>query len=104
MSTNDATVVNPNGIRKVLANNLSGIFIRFKLKISSWFHYFRKWHFNNYILADELFTKALRSLKSCLSVNKNLCWKLVLSLESPVTFDERFKVTLAQYLFLILIY
>ena len=27
------------------------------------------------------------------SVNNNLCGKLVLSLESPITFDKRFKVT-----------
>ena len=43
--------------------------------------------FDNLILADELFGKALQNLN-------NLCGKLVLSLESPRTFDENFKVTL----------
>ena len=37
--------------------------------------------------------KVLQSLKICVLVNNNLYGKLVLSLESPTTFDERFKVT-----------
>ena len=45
------------------------------------------------MLADKLFAKALRRLETCLSVNNNLCGKLISSLESPVTFDERFKAT-----------
>ena len=49
--------------------------------------------FDNFILADELFAKALRSLKIGLLVNNNLCGKLFLSLESPTKFDESFKVT-----------
>ena len=36
--------------------------------------------------------KALQTLRSCLSVNNNLCRKLVSLLESPMTFDERFNV------------
>ena len=39
--------------------------------------------------------KVLRILETCASVYDNLCEKLVLSLESPITFDQRFKVTLA---------
>ena len=51
------------------------------------------WIFNNFILADdELFLKALKSLETCLSVNNNLYGKLV-SPQSPVSIDERFKVT-----------
>ena len=49
--------------------------------------------FNNFILADELFAKALRNLKTCVLVNYNLCGKLVSLLELPITFDNRFKVT-----------
>ena len=41
------------------------------------------------MLDDEAFAKVLRSHEACVSVNK----KLVSSLESPITFDERFKVT-----------
>ena len=33
--------------------------------------------FDDFILADELFAKVLRSLKACLSVNNKLCAKLV---------------------------
>ena len=49
--------------------------------------------YDNFILADELFTKALRSLQTFELVNYNLCETLILSLEFPITFDERFKVT-----------
>ena len=40
--------------------------------------------------------KGLRNLEACASVDNNLCEKLVLSLESPITFDQRFKVTLVS--------
>ena len=46
--------------------------------------------FDNFILADYLFVKAFQSL---VSVNDNLCGKLVSSVESPTTFDEIFKTT-----------
>ena len=39
--------------------------------------------FDNFILADELFGKALRSFETCALVNNNLCGKLFSSLESP---------------------
>ena len=45
------------------------------------------------MLAEELFAKALGSLKTCVLVNKNLCRKLFSSLESQATFDEDFKDT-----------
>ena len=47
--------------------------------------------FEDFILADELFVKALRMLETCVIVNKHLCGKLVSSLDSPTTFDEIFK-------------
>ena len=46
-----------------------------------------------FILVDEPFAKALQILETYVSVNSTLCGKLFSSLESPVTFDERFKVT-----------
>ena len=49
--------------------------------------------FQNFILADEPFAKALRIFGTCVLVNKNLCGKLVLSLELPIKFDEKFKIT-----------
>ena len=45
--------------------------------------------FDSFILAKELFAKALRSFETCVLVNNNL----FSSLESPATFDENFKVT-----------
>ena len=46
-----------------------------------------------FIVADEPFAKALRNNETCASVNDNLWGKLVSSSESPIIFDERFKVT-----------
>ena len=37
--------------------------------------------------------KTLRSLETCVSVNDSLYGKLALLLESPITFDEKFKLT-----------
>ena len=49
------------------------------------------------MLAYELFAKALRILKTCELVNNNLCKTLYSSLELPITFDERFKVTIGPF-------
>ena len=48
--------------------------------------------FDNFILAEEPFAKALRNFETCVLVNNSLCGKLFSSLESPTTFDEIFKV------------
>ena len=52
-----------------------------------------KWVFNNFLLADELFAKALRSFETCVIINNILFGKLISSLESPATFTEICKVT-----------
>ena len=62
------------------------------------------WVFDDVILADviltdSLFAKALRSLKTCLSVNDNFFRKLASSLESSVSSDETFKVTLVLFFY-----
>ena len=49
--------------------------------------------FDNFILAEELFAKALPSFEACVLVDSNLCRKLFSSLESPTTFNEIFIVT-----------
>ena len=49
------------------------------------------------ILADESFAETFRSLENCVSVKNNLCGKLVSSLESSVTFDQKYKVTLLPF-------
>ena len=46
--------------------------------------------YDNFILADDLFAKALRSLETCLLVDNNLCGKLISSLESLITFESDF--------------
>ena len=50
-------------------------------------------NFWNFILADEPFAETLWNLETCVSVNNSLWEKLAPSLESPITLDERFKVT-----------
>ena len=49
------------------------------------------WVFKHFVLADEPFVKALRIFETCVSVDNNLCRKLVCKL--PIKFDERFKVS-----------
>ena len=56
-------------------------------------YHLRKKAFEKFILADELFAKAIRIFKTCVSVNKNLCGELVSLLELPIKYDERFPVT-----------
>ena len=46
--------------------------------------------FVNFVLAEELFTKAKQSLETCVVVNNNSFEKLFSSLESPTTFDKIF--------------
>ena len=42
--------------------------------------------FQNLILTDEPFAKALKGIEICVLVNNSLCKKLVSSLESPTTY------------------
>ena len=53
--------------------------------------------FDNFILADAPFAKALRSFETCVSVNYNLCGKLFPPLESPATFNNILEVTSAFF-------
>ena len=105
-----AAAVNPNGIKTLLANGLK----TFPTKGDRVFSYGRKspknpcdcpilcnWVFHNFILADELFAKALRSLETCVLVNKNLWRKLFSSLELPTTIDETLSTI---FLFQVFIY
>ena len=58
------------------------------------------WVFQNFMLADESLAKALRIIETYVSVKNNLCEKLVLSLESPATFDEIFIATSVPFFIL----
>ena len=51
------------------------------------------WDFQIFILAKEPFAKTLQSLETCVLFDNKLSKKLVSSLELPIKFDERFKVT-----------
>ena len=51
----------------------------------------------NFILAEEIFAKALRSSETCVLVNNNLCRKLFSSSESQAAFDEIFKNTTVPF-------
>ena len=44
--------------------------------------------FDNFILVEELFAKALQSFETCVLPNNNLCGKLFPSLESRKIFDQ----------------
>ena len=106
-SVADADVVNPNGIKRLLANGLS----TFPNNGNTAFTYgskslpknpancpiIRNWVFESYILADEPFAKVLRSFKTSVLLNNNLWGKLFSSLESPTIFDERFNVTFVPF-------
>ena len=99
-SVADAAAVNPNGIKTFLANGLSTFPIKTNLVFSNSHKSLPKnppgcpilcnWVFDKLILAEELFAKASWSFETYVLVNKNLCGKLCLSLESPTTFNEIF--------------
>ena len=98
-----AAAVSPNGIKTLLANGLSTFFIKGNPVFNNGPKSLPKNPphssilcnrvFDNFILAEELFSKALRSFEICVLVNNKLCGKSFSSLESPTTFEEIFKVT-----------
>ena len=49
------------------------------------------------ISADELFEKALRMLKTCLSVNNNSWGKFALSSESPIMLGDNLNTTSVSF-------
>ena len=55
------------------------------------------WVFENFILAKELFAKALWRVDTYALANNNLWEKLFSSLESPTIFEERFQVPLLPF-------
>ena len=100
-SVANPAAANPNGLI-LLANGLRTFFIKGKPGFSNSLRslpenpldcpILESWVFDYFILADELFAKALQSPKTCVLVNHNLCRKSVSSIEL-ITFDERFKIT-----------
>ena len=99
ISVADAAV-NPNGLKTLLVNGFSRFFIKGKPVFSNGPRTLENgpknlpeclilcnWDFEYFILAEESFAKALRSLETCALVKNNLCGKLFSSLELPTTFD-----------------
>ena len=82
-SVADTAAVNPNGIKTLLANGLSTFPIKGNPVFSNGPKGLPKnppdcpilcnWVFDNFILAEELFVKALQSFRSCVLVNNKLC-------------------------------
>ena len=60
--------------------------------------------FDNFILANELFAKALQSFETCVLVNISLCGKLVSLLRSPTTLMKVLMSLQYNFLFQILIH
>ena len=81
-SVADADAVNPNGMKTHFANGLSTFLIKSNPVFSngskslpknpSYCLILGNWVFDNFILTDEPFAKALRGFETCVLVN-NLC-------------------------------
>ena len=99
-SAGDAAAVDPSGIKTHLANGSSKFFItgmpvftngsRILPRNASGCFICSHWDFVNFILTDELLTKALQSFETFLSVSNNVCGKL---LKLPIIFNDNFRVT-----------
>ena len=48
---------------------------------------------NYFLKIYETLCSHVKAMKTCVSASNDLCGKLVSSLELPITFDEKFKVT-----------
>ena len=91
-----AGAVTPNGITTLLINDVSTFFVKAKASFVN-----GRRNPPSCTILDiwvfKLFAKALGNLENCVSVNNNLCVKLLPSSEPPKTFNERFKVTLLPF-------
>ena len=73
-------------------------------KYSSVCNILESWVFDNFILADEPFAKALRIFENCMLVNNNLCGKLASSLELLINVMKVSELIDYHFLFLLLTY
>ena len=96
MSAVDAATVSSKGIKTLLADDLSTLFIKSKPVFSNGPKILPrnppdcpilcKWFFDNFMLGYKPFAKALRRFETCVFVNKKLCGKLFSSLELPTSY------------------
>ena len=91
-SSSDTLLDKSSVLLAILYTDSSG-FIRSRILNPPVCIFVDNWVYKNFILADKPFAKALRTFKTCVLVNDNLCEILGSSLQVPVKFDERFKVT-----------
>ena len=106
--------VNPSYIKTLLANCLSTFPIegnpvfnngpKCLPKIPPYSSILYNWVFDNFILADEPFAKALRSFETCVLVNNNLCGIFFHHFIHQQPLKKFSKLLQYQFLFLILIY
>ena len=66
---------NPNGIKPVLANGLITVFVYGKLTFVNCPRFLKICASDKFIIAEELYAKALQSFETCLSGSNNLCGK-----------------------------
>ena len=106
-SVTEAAAVNPHDIKKILPDVLN----TFPIKGNTVFSKGTKplprnspdcstsWNciFDNFLLAVESFARGLQSFETCVLGNNNLYVKVFLSLESPTTFDESFKLSSVSF-------
>ena len=113
-SAADAALVNPNGIKTLLANGFITFFINGSRVFNNAPRSLPKnprgctildnWVFDNLISVDELFAKILRRFWTCLLVNRNLREKLVSSSKLPTIFDDSPRTTPFSFLLQTLLY
>ena len=85
MNIADAAAINPNDIKTLLANVISIFLIKADPVFSNGpkclprnphdYFILCNWDFDNFILVDKLFAKALRSFETCVLVNNDFCGK-----------------------------
>ena len=94
------TTVNPNDIKMLLANGFSTFLSKDKPVLNNGpetlprnspnYIIIDSWVFKNFTLFDEALPNPFQILQTCVSVNNNLCRKLVSSMKLPIIFDKRY--------------
>ena len=112
-SVAEVAVVNPDGTNMLIVNGLSAFPIKDKTVFSNEPRSLSRnplkciilddWVFENVILANKTFAKALQIFETCVLVN-NFCGKLVSSLDSMKDSMKDLKLLEYHFLFLILTY
>ena len=112
-SVADVAVINPDGTNMLIVNGLSAFPIKDKTVFSNEPRSLSRnplkciilddWVFENVILANKTFAKALQIFETCVLVN-NFCGKLVSSLDSMKDSMKDLKLLKYHFLFLILTY